>query len=518
MRLRSLHLAKQHTQRVVAMVLLAPALIITFFWATSWNEVSLEQGILAFLLLAFPCWLYVDWQENGRYRLPLLALIAAMYWLFFALPLFWGESYIAEYRHLRPIPPEVITQTLEMAVGGMVFLWLGMKSRLLNSVAPRRLPDLVPGASSQVFLRCLLFSGIIGTYFENIAGSAGTFRQVVVIFQNAVPFVAFAILIRQYLQGRASSADKLLLAAFLTMRITFGLGSGWMGAALNIGLIFTLVYLAERRKMPLVLLSIIVPYVLFFQVGKGDFRGTFWNQATQASAWERAGFWVQASYSKWAAALDGAPGQTWADLASQSLSRTSLLGQASTVLEKTPSAVPFQYGRSYEYMLVTLIPRFLWTDKPSVSEANQFFQVAYGLTRERDLGGVSIACGMLAEGYMNFGWFGSFGIMFVLGVLLGLIQECFLRPDRGPLWQAVGLTLVLGLVVIEAQAAQYLGGIIQQILLVFVVFLPAISMIRKASARRTSLHGVPNLRGVGAARSRREAWFGERSLRPRSDP
>src|SRR5215469_6404136 len=91
--------AERRRQRTIVFVLLLPALITAFFWVTSWNEVSTEQGILAFLLLAFPCWLYTDWRENGRFQLPLLALIGAMYWLFFAVPAFWGDRIIPDWRY-----------------------------------------------------------------------------------------------------------------------------------------------------------------------------------------------------------------------------------------------------------------------------------------------------------------------------------------------------------------------------------------------------------------------------------
>jgi hypothetical protein len=55
-------------------------------------------------------------------------------------------------------------------------------------------------------------------------------------------------------------------------------------------------------------------------------------------------------------------------------------------------------------MFITLIPRFIWPDKPSVNDANQYYQVAYGLTTEENLDGVSIAVGVMTEGFINFGW------------------------------------------------------------------------------------------------------------------
>jgi hypothetical protein len=121
-----------------------------------------------------------------------------------------------------------------------------------------------------------------------------------------------------------------------------------------------------------------------------------------------------------------------------------------------------------------LVPRFLWPDKPSMSQANQFYQVQYGLTRETDLQSVSIAVGFLTEGYINFGWFGVGGVAFFVGLLLGVVQRTFLRSESGLLFGSLGLALIPGFLIIESQLAQYLGGIIQQTGLTFLIFLPII--------------------------------------------
>jgi hypothetical protein len=109
-----------------------------------------------------------------------------------------------------------------------------------------------------------------------------------------------------------------------------------------------------------------------------------------------------------------------------------------------------------------------------MSEANQFYQVAYGLTPETQLDKVSIAVGFLTEGYINFGWWGVVGIAYLVGVVLGIFQRIFLKEDSGMLFGSLGLALIPGFLVIESQLAQYLSGFIQQAGLVFVVLLPII--------------------------------------------
>jgi hypothetical protein len=126
------------------------------------------------------------------------------------------------------------------------------------------------------------------------------------------------------------------------------------------------VYLLERRKVPRVAVLLVILFTLFFQVGKKEFRETYWQGNTQASKTERVRFWAETSLSKWGTALTDPTGLELNDTLNASLSRMSLLTQTSNVISLTPRVVPYQYGRLYSYMAVTWIPRIIWPDKPSM--------------------------------------------------------------------------------------------------------------------------------------------------------
>jgi hypothetical protein len=207
---------------------------------------------------------------------------------------------------------------------------------------------------------------------------------------------------------------------------------------------------------------------------------------------DRVQFWFETAASKWADALQSGERTESLGLASQSLQRASLLSQVAHVLEMTPSQVPFQEGGTYRFVAVTLIPRVFWPDKPTVNDANRFYQVAYGLTLEKGLDNVSIAVGSLAEGFINFGWAGVVGVMLLIGVVLGVYQRTLVVAESSTLFLAIGLTLVPGLLALESQLGQYLGGIIQQMLLTLVVFLPIVRRsIHSDESRVQRLPHVP---------------------------
>jgi len=465
-----------------------PAAVTALLWLMRSNEVSLMQVSLALLLIYLPWRSYLSWKSSERGDLPVFSMIAFMYWLYYSLPLFWEPHTINEI--YSPTGHELsdtgITLAMLMAVLGVASLWLGMNARLGRRLAPRRLSiNLAP--SRRPYIRAVLAVGCLLNVYDlspYILGEGG--RQVTGIVVSAVPMLAFVILFRDYLRGDSTQVDRILLAIFVTTRLFNGLSSGWLGVSMSLILTCGIVYLAERRRIPQVGFVLVVLFMLFFQVGKEDFRKTYWQAGSQDIAqgaapggkFERASFWVQRSLEKWGDTLADPNVETLRDAITPSVSRVALLNQTANVIDMTPSVVPYQYGQLYSYLGITLIPRFLWPDKPSVNEANQFYQVAYGLTAEADLGQVSIAAGTLTEGFMNFSWPGAVGIMFLLGIFFDFYQTTFLSIKSGPLLQAVGVVLLPTFLAIESQLAQYLGGIIQEVVVILILMLPAIKMTR----------------------------------------
>jgi hypothetical protein len=475
-----------HSNRLLLapQVFLGPGLVTALMWLSSLGPVTVIQLVASFLLLFFAWWSYWHWQQTGSRGLPLFAAITGMYWAYFGVPLFWGDRIVLDWRHPgRLLTDASITQAMLLVIFGVVFLWLGMRSKLGRRAAPKHLPEISVKPSSVVYLQIIAILGTLMTMYGGLPTVGGEgWRQVIVAMQGTVALTAVVILFRRALEGKAGALEKLSLGAILTVRLFIGVSTGWMGSAVSLGLACALVYLRKNHKLPIVAMACLLPYVLFFQAGKKEFRGIFWYGQVEGSAVQKVAFWVDASYKNWQIALEDPSGKGVPTLLALALSRTSLLTQGANVIEQTPALVPYQYGRLYSYLAVALIPRLLWPGKPSMNEANQFYQVAYGVTRERNLDRVSIAVGSLVEGYINFGWFGTALVMFLIGVFLDFWNETFLSRD---VWLALGLGLAMvpELLLVEFQMAQYASGIVQHVLLTFVVFAPISYWPKRVSAK-----------------------------------
>ena len=477
-------------------VWLWPAGLTLLLWFTGRNEVSGLQCLAAFLLLLFPAWSYHYWQQTGGRGLPLFSAVAAMYWLYFVLHLFWGDRFALDWRRARLVGNAAVTEVMLLVVFGVVFLWLGMRSTVGAWMAPKRFAEIAMRPWSVLYVQGIAIAGTVMSRYQSLASSSGEGgRQIVSIVENTTSLAAVVILLWRAVDGKAGRVEKIVLMVILAVRVLLGVSSGWVGAAAALGMSCAFVYLHKHRKLPIVMLVCVLPYVLFFQAGKEQFRRVFWRGETQASPTEKVEFWVNASLKAWQDAFDDPSGRRLAILLSSSLTRTSLLTQAANVLEQTPAVVPYQYGRLYSYLAVSLVPRLFWPEKPSVNEANRFYQVAYGVTREQDLNGVSIAVGVLTEGYINFGWFGTALVMFLVGLLLDFWNETFLTGS-GALAAGIGIAMIPQLVMVEYQLAQYASGLIQNVLLTVVIFLPVMRLRSNAAVKpvRSGAWGMASAR------------------------
>ncbi|OLE25637.1 MAG: hypothetical protein AUI36_32495, partial [Cyanobacteria bacterium 13_1_40CM_2_61_4] len=404
-----------------------PLLVTTFFAYTSSYSISLPQFAAAWLLCWMPWRAYRGWLRGKRQEIPLFALLGAIFWLAYAVPLFWDKHEVGGVFSRRILSETAVTDSLYLAVVGVGCLWLGMRASARFHWVPKIGADISDSANQWNYLRLIIIVGTLVRTFLPITAFGEGGRQIVSNFENIIPVVGFAIFVRYYLRGKLVEFDKALILGFALVAIVMGISSGWLGSFVGIGVVCVVIYIYERRKFPVTAAFLVLPVILFFQPTKETFRGRYWKGNSTDSRTERVGFWVENSWKLWASVLTEQSGEQAKDLANATLGRLSLLQQTANVIEMTPSRVPYQHGSTYSYMAITFIPRFVWPDKPSVNDANRWYQVTYGLSRPQELSSVSIAVGTLAESYINFGWFGPVLVMLPLGILLGSFERMFLR-------------------------------------------------------------------------------------------
>jgi hypothetical protein len=461
-----------------------PILITAGLWSTSINEISLPQIIAAFILCWAPWAAYGKWSRGTREGIPLFSVVSAIFWVDYAIPLFWLRHDVKLITGQHQLSEEAITGALFLAVLGVAALGAGMRVGDRWRFKKSFKPDIHRSPTRWHYLRLALLVTMFLRLAVPFDAMGGGGRQLLVIIENTVPSVTFVVLLRYYLRGAAIPLDKVLLFGYTCLALVAAISSGWLGSFVGLVIMATFVYVYERRKLPLVAIMIGIPIVLFLQPGKEKFRQQYWREGASENYIERFGFWLDSSWSEWGKALSSSGQHESMNLANRTVGRLSLLGQTANVIETTPDRVPYQYGRLYSYMFVTVVPRLFWEDKPSVNDANRWYQVAYRLTDPKSLNGVSIATGYLAESYINFGWLGPPLVIFCLGIILGLFDKLFLRSESGLLLNSIGVVLVPHLLQVEAQLAQYIAGLGQEVAVALITLTPMFDLHQHERYRR----------------------------------
>lgn len=465
-------------QKVIQSVrVLLPSVVVTgTLWALAAHEVSPFSVAVTFALFAIPWFAYCRWQDSDKYDFPLFPMVGGMYFIAYALPLFWSERSMQTFIGTRVFSAESLQQSMTLVLLGVLSLWAGMEVGLGRKFGLRVRIDVSSQSYAWNYLRIVLVAGTamtsLGLY---LLGEGG--RQIVVIFQTVVPTAAFALLFRKCLGGTVENTDKLFLALFVGVRFFVGMSSGWLGSFVGFGIVCLAVYIYERHKFPKLAVAAVLMFAIFFQPAKQSFRKKYWMGDSSAGTVTKVFDWTSESFRLWSGAWSN-PG-TVTKLGEQVLTRVSLLEQTANVMELTPAVVPFQYGHLYSYLWVTFIPRFVWPDKPSMNEANRWYQVSYGLTEKEELAHVSMAVGTLTESYISFGWWGPPMIMFLVGMLLDWLRYSFLNINSGILLNAIGVALLPNFLAIESQMAQYISGLVQAVALTMVVLVPVMKIERR---------------------------------------
>lgn len=181
-----------------------------------------------------------------------------------------------------------------------------MRSGIARVIVPRAQLSLELTHSRLNYVRAVLVVGSLLSLSDTplqLAGEGG--RQIVGIMVWVIPILAFAILFRNFIRGQSNVWDKVLVFGFLIVRLMGGLSSGWLGVSASILAICGAIYLMELRRVPRWALVAVVLFTLFFQVGKEDFRKTYWQpgqigaQQEEGGRVERVAFWAQNSFDKW---------------------------------------------------------------------------------------------------------------------------------------------------------------------------------------------------------------------------
>ncbi len=373
------------------------------------------------------------WAREGNFQFPVFEVFMLTMVTTYALPLLNGHSQLSLY------------DSGTISTAGLLVIVHQIAALVTYYSTPARpgrggfwTEELISTHSLR-FLRGGVVLCTVYTYVSQFTGLipndlAGVLRAVLF----GVGIVSSFVLARMWGQGILARGDKVMLAVLMFAQIYMSLSSLVMISGMSTLLLAVLGYISGGRKVPLLLL---VPALLLFAVlhnGKSAMRLRYWSE--DKGGQEQVTFTdLPAFYSEWVSAGRAGGGEQ-TTTTSKIIDRASLFHIVCLVVSRTPDPLDYLYGQTYTYIPGQFVPRFFWPDKPVGHIATNVIGMHYGMIDQESTLKTTIAIGLLAEAYANFGLLG--------GIFIGAFMGFFLRKTTGlaansPMLSPGGLLLVV---------------------------------------------------------------------------
>ena len=458
--------AMRQSRRSLRLWWLGMTLLAAYGISISPSWLSAGAYLAVVLASMLPMWF---WLRTGAAGLPILPIVGLVYLQFYAMPIVAGNYDIARYNE---------NDILNAAAAVILFLlfatasWLVFKRKVKHLKNDGNQSQLVTDRETILF--CLIGLGM-GVFFEIAViknwlfwtGSAfGVIRAVFFSMSLLASFLMGILLGQKKLRGQ----QRYLAISLFTLTVLLTVSSLFL--VRGIMLIATLVFanLIVTRRLMIGLLIVTIPLALLLHAGKGEMRDKYWDNGAARSTVSSV-FQVPIIYGEWIA--DGIDAMN-EDRQYQSLGeRVSLLNMLLMAQTRTPSEVDFLYGETYKPLLTILIPRFIDPTKPVSQISMNMLNVRYGLVSlgANDEVRTAIGWGVIAEGFINFSYWGVIGVGLLLGAFMGLIERNAIGKSALSLQMLLAIITLLTMINLEVDLTYLVSILWQSFIVIFFIYL-----------------------------------------------
>lgn len=424
--------AHRDNRRLHQLILLAAAAGLIFLWINSPLEAfSLKVTGSAMFLLAFlPI---LRWAGQNRAWFPAFEVMLLTTAVFYAVPLLSGHP------ATLALPEEML---LKAGVAMLIYQGAAIivfeRLNRVSSPGTWFTDSLLSGRAAHYSQAGLWINTIYlyASYFTDwIPWELASIMRAVCF---GVGLVSIFVQSSLYGQGELSIGEKLLFLLHLIAQCTFMLLGLFLIQVLGLIALGLAAYMAIKRRVPFVPIIVLLPILAILHTGKPAMRAIYWEEDAA-----RPGFTeIPAFFSQWVQlAFDTkANADAEASMGARFAERASLFHILGYVVTRIPEYDPYLGGETYWDIPAQIVPRILWPGKPTPHLSNIRLAIYFGFVTEESASRVSIAFGIPAEAYANFGFLG----MALIGGVLGFVYKAAsLLSMYRPIFSAAGLTMII---------------------------------------------------------------------------
>ncbi len=449
--------AGQHTvvRNFVAIAAIAPVIASLFIVSDApWHTRALAAAL--WILSVFPAFSYVRRDARLRRPIPFMPAISFIFGLYYVLPLVLGVT--DNYYNAPVYAATDYDYPVQLAFLG----WIGMAGAYLFAglIFGRRFGTAQVAWNPRVLARWgfMLMFGAMGlsamrSYLFN-ASLSGAILQFVLTIQ----WLGTGILIILARRGELTGAQRLALLGGFAVSTAMMLANGNIAPMV---LLFAIAAFAMWIAKPhiktswLVAAGVALLLAISFRGIVIDFRRTLADQGMEASRSDNLTLMVGLLGRK---LTEDGIGGTIAHGMVKTAGRSAIMDLFANVVRRTPSEIPYWKGDTYTTLATSMVPRFLWPDKP-VKVLGQSFGHRYGFLHATNRS-TAINLPYMVEFFVNFGGAGVILGMMIVGFIYRVLDTLVNRPGQSPLLSMIGVVILLPLLVIESDFSLVFGGLI----------------------------------------------------------
>jgi hypothetical protein len=385
--------------------------------ARDWSFAGLGLAELTLLpVLSGLClWPGIQWYRRGMHWLPLGEAYAAMHLFYYVLPCLAGRpDWLAVSQPDRFLTLFGVTAFLAafLAVYRMSLPKQGPTSQSMGIMRREVNVSIVWG----MFGLWLVWNVIVQSgWLPGVGGLLNVFRSIA----TASGSMAVIFLFFQSGRRRLAPSARLFLVTGFVAGLAFSFASGFLNGGAEMMGAALLAFSLGRRQLPAPAILLCLTVLAVLQLGKGEYRAKYWAENTNYSS-RPVG--LVKGYTTWlTAAWHGLMRENQGNDEQQGfLERASLVQVLAHAMEVVPAQQPFLEGKTYAMLPELMVPRIFWPEKPRGTLPSETLGVYIGIQTEQGTDVTGIAVGQVAEGWINFGWFGFVLAGAFFGILFGL--------------------------------------------------------------------------------------------------
>lgn len=406
-------LAKKARYLTVALIV-----VMTLFTLLDTSAVSVPDMVAAIVLLALSLVPILTWLgDPDRYGLPIYPLHAFSFSWAYALPLINAHEVVFQYS-------DNLRLGVALMMAGYLLLGNWVWRKLSSTVPARRRYFIGFGQHlSGTVLNLFLWLGLLYKVSEAagwlyVLGNVGSVVRAVA---GALMVMSVFALGYQFGSGKMKRRGRIVYVGVVSACIVVACSTLFLIDGLMLWAAAVGGYFFGGRRIPWGALVVAGLVFSLLHLGKEGMREVYWRDSramvvTPADYVEIYSQWVTFGIER----LDRE--DQYRETSSRSLfERASVMHMLLLAVDRTPERLDYMFGSTYALIPLILVPRLLMPDKPNSLEANSRLSVRYGLQVRGATEHTSIAWGMPAEAYINFGVLGVFALALVLSSFYSMV-------------------------------------------------------------------------------------------------